>query len=71
MGFFKNINATPRIGTIITHHDGVSIYTENGWHKYTNDYIYQHITPYQRLMPSFREGEEYTFTKVENTTMIF
>lgn len=41
MGFFKNINATPRIGTIIKHPDGISIYTENGWVKYTEkDILY-------------------------------
>ena len=70
MGFFKNINATPRIGTIITHRDGVSIYTENGWHKYTNDYIstYNAISAPAAVI---REGEECTFAKVENTTIIF
>ena len=41
MGFFKNINATPRIGTIIMHPDGISIYTDNGWQKYTEkDILY-------------------------------
>ena len=70
MGFFKNINATPRLGTIIMHPDGVSIYTENGWHKYTNAYIstYNAISAPDAVI---QEGEEYTFTKVENTTMIF
>ena len=41
MGFFKNINATLRIGTIIKNPDGISIYTENGWQKYTEkDILY-------------------------------
>ena len=31
MGFFKNINATPRIGSVIVNPDGFSIYTDNGW----------------------------------------
>ena len=35
MGFFKNINATPRIGSVIRNPDGFSIYTENGWREYT------------------------------------
>ena len=34
MGFFKNINATPRIGTIITCPDGLSIYNDTGWKKF-------------------------------------
>ena len=34
MGFFKNINATPRIGSVIRNSDGFSIYTENGWRKW-------------------------------------
>ena len=66
MGFFKNINAEPRLGTIIIHPDGVSIYTRSGWHKYTNNDIL--ISTPDAVV---REGEEYTFTKVENTTMIF
>lgn len=66
MGFFKNINAEPRIGTIIIHPDGVSIYTVNGWHKYANNDIL--VSAPDAVI---REGEEYTFTKVENTTMIF
>ena len=41
MGFFKNINATPRIGSIIRNPDGFSIYTDNGWQKYTEkDILY-------------------------------
>lgn len=41
MGFFKNINATPRIGSVIRNPDGFSIYTENGWQKYTEkDILY-------------------------------
>ena len=41
MGFFKNINATPRIGSVIRNPDGFSIYTDNGWQKYTeNDILY-------------------------------
>lgn len=35
MGFFKNINATPRIGSVIRNSDGFSIYTENGWRKWS------------------------------------
>ena len=35
MGFFKNINATPRTGSVTMHPDGFSIYTENGWQKYS------------------------------------
>ena len=66
MSFFKNINAEPRIGTIIIHPDGVSIYTRHGWHKYTNNDIL--ISAPDAVI---REGDEYTFTKVENTTMIF
>ena len=34
MSFFKNINATPRIGSVIRNPDGFSIYTENGWRKW-------------------------------------
>lgn len=34
MSFFKNINATPRIGTIITCPDGLSIYNDTGWKKF-------------------------------------
>ena len=41
MGFFKNINATPRIGSVIRNPDGISIYTDNGWQKYTEpDILY-------------------------------
>ena len=41
MGFFKNINATPRIGSVIRNPDGFSIYTDNGWQKYTEkDILY-------------------------------
>ena len=41
MSFFKNINATPRIGSVIRNPDGFSIYTENGWQKYTEkDILY-------------------------------
>ena len=41
MGFFKNINATPRIGSVVRNPDGFSIYTENGWQKYTEkDILY-------------------------------
>lgn len=41
MGFFKNINATPRIGSVVRNPDGFSIYTENGWRKYTDkDILY-------------------------------
>ena len=35
MGFFKNINATPRIGSVIVKPDGFSVYTENGWRNLT------------------------------------
>lgn len=35
MGFFKNVNAEPRIGSVIIQPDGFSIYTENGWQKFT------------------------------------
>ena len=35
MSFFKNINATPRTGSVAMHPDGFSIYTDNGWKKYT------------------------------------
>ena len=35
MGFFRNINATPRAGTIITCPDGLSIYNDSGWKKFT------------------------------------
>ena len=34
MGFFKNVNAAPRIGTIITGPDGLSIYNDTGWKKF-------------------------------------
>lgn len=34
MSFFKNINATPRTGSVIMHPDGFSIYTENGWRNF-------------------------------------
>ena len=34
MRFFKNVNATPRIGSVIRNSDGFSIYTENGWRKW-------------------------------------
>ena len=40
MGFFKNINATPRIGSVVRNPDGFSIYTDNGWQKYTEKYIW-------------------------------
>ena len=41
MGFFKNINATPRIGSVVRNPDGFSIYTDNGWQKYTEkDILY-------------------------------
>lgn len=41
MGFFKNVNATPRIGSVVRNPDGFSIYTENGWQKYTEkDILY-------------------------------
>ena len=41
MGFFKNINATPRIGSVIRNPDGFSIYTDNGWQEYTEkDILY-------------------------------
>lgn len=41
MSFFKNINATPRIGSVIRNPDGFSIYTDNGWQKYTEkDILY-------------------------------
>ena len=39
MSFFKNINATPRIGSVIRKPNGFSIYTDNGWRKYTEKYI--------------------------------
>ena len=39
MSFFKNINATPRIGSIVRNPDGFSIYTENGWQEYTENDI--------------------------------
>ena len=66
MGFFKNINATPRIGSVIRNPDGISIYTENGWVKYTND----DISIYNAIVPDapIRDGEECTF---ENAMMIF
>ena len=35
MGFFKNINATPRTGSVAIHPDGFSIYTAGGWQKYS------------------------------------
>ena len=35
MGFFKNINATPRIGSVIMNPNGFSIYTDSGWQEYT------------------------------------
>ena len=41
MGFFKNINAVPRIGSVVRNPDGFSIYTDNGWQKYTEkDILY-------------------------------
>ena len=41
MGFFKNVNATPRIGSVVRNPDGFSIYTDNGWQKYTEkDILY-------------------------------
>ena len=41
MSFFKNINATPRIGSVVRNPDGFSIYTDNGWQKYTEkDILY-------------------------------
>lgn len=41
MGFFKNINAEPRTGSVIRNPDGFSIYTDNGWQKYTEkDILY-------------------------------
>ena len=43
MGFFKNINANPRIGTIIMHPDGFSIYTDNGWQNYNMEYFREYI----------------------------
>ena len=39
MGFFKNINATPRIGSVIRNPDGFSIYTDSGWQEYTENDI--------------------------------
>ena len=39
MSFFKNINATPRIGSVIRKPNGFSIYTDNGWQEYTADDI--------------------------------
>lgn len=39
MGFYKNINAVPRIGSVIIQPDGFSIYTENGWQKFAEDNI--------------------------------
>ena len=39
MGFYKNINATPRVGTIITCPGGLSIYTDGGWQEYTKNDI--------------------------------
>ena len=35
MSFFRNINATPRTGTVITYPDGFGIYTKSGWREYT------------------------------------
>lgn len=34
MSFFRNINATPRTGSVITYPDGFGIYTKNGWQEY-------------------------------------
>ena len=39
MGFFKNINATPRIGSVIMNPNGFSIYTDGGWQEYTENDI--------------------------------
>lgn len=39
MSFFKNINATPRVGSVIMNPDGFSIYTNNGWQEYTKNDI--------------------------------
>lgn len=39
MSFFKNINATPRIGLVIINPNGFSIYTNNGWQEYTKNDI--------------------------------
>ena len=43
MGFYKNINAVPRIGTIIMRSDGFSIYTDNGWQNYNMEYFREYI----------------------------
>lgn len=43
MSFFKNINATPRIGTIIMYPDGFSIYTDNGWQNYNIEYFREYL----------------------------
>ena len=41
MGFFKNISATPRIASDVKNPAGFSIYTDNGWQKYTEkDILY-------------------------------
>ena len=39
MSFFKNINATPRIGSVIVNPNGFSIYTDSGWQEYTENDI--------------------------------
>lgn len=43
MGFFRNINAVPRIGTIIMHPDGFSIYTDGGWQNYNIEYFREYL----------------------------
>ena len=39
MSFFKNINATPRIGSVIMNPNGFSIYTDGGWQEYNENDI--------------------------------
>lgn len=48
MSFFRNINATPRTGAVITYPDGFGIYTKNGWRKYTEKYILDNARTVER-----------------------
>ena len=46
MSFFKNINATPRTGSVAIHPDGFSIYTNKGWKKF----VYKDILGNARIV---------------------
>lgn len=48
MSFFKNINATPRTGSVAIHSDGFSIYTNKGWKKF----VYKDILSNARIVES-------------------